>query len=140
MSRTLTIVGLAVALLASALLLVDMIEPGIAAALGILGIGLVAASRRWLRPQTDPQARPEQVVQTIYAPDRQLRALVKQRADGNYQVEIQKFIHDYSPDVGSHDRWERQSNLLVTDTLARAVEIAAGRVGAGTGDFFGEKA
>ncbi len=32
------------------------------------------------------------------------------------------------------------SHIPATDALARAVEIAAGRVGAGTDDFFGEKA
>ena len=76
------------------------------------------------------------IEQTIYAPDRQLRALVRQRADGNYRIEIEKFIHDYSPDQGTQDRWERRPAVTVTDTLARAVEVAARSVGAGTDNFF----
>lgn len=93
-----------------------------------------------MRTNPGMQVRPKKVLQTIYSPDRQSRALIWQRADGKYQVEIQKFIHEYSPDVGSHDRWERKSNEPITDTLATAVEIAAHRVGAGTGDFFGNNA
>ncbi|MEW5831038.1 MAG: hypothetical protein AB1846_19275, partial [Chloroflexota bacterium] len=111
-----------------------------AVALGVLGIGLIAASGRWMRPKRGETPRSDQVLQTIYAPDRQLRALVKQRSDGKYQVEVQKFVHEYSPDVGSHDRWERLTYDPITDTLASAVEIAARRVGAGTDDFFGSEA
>jgi hypothetical protein len=88
-------------------------------------------------PEDRKIAQEEQIEQTVYAPDRQLRALIKLRTDGNYRVEVQKFVHDYSPDAGSHDRWERQSHIMVTDTLANAVEIAARSVGAGTDDFFG---
>ena len=122
------ILGLLVALAASALLLMGLIESG---------IGLIAASGRWMRTRPSEKPRVEQIERTIYSPDCQLRALVKQRADGHYRVEIQKLVHDYSPDVGSHDRWERQSNVTVTDTLASAVEVAARSVGAGTDDFFG---
>jgi len=131
------ILGLLVALAASALLLMGLIESGVAVAIGILGIGLIAASGRWMRTRPSEKPRVEQIERTIYSPDCQLRALVKQRADGHYRVEIQKLVHDYSPDVGSHDRWERQSNVTVTDTLASAVEVAARSVGAGTDDFFG---
>lgn len=138
MSRAMMILGLLIALASAALLLAGVIESGVAAAIGILGIGLIAAAGRRLR--TSPGVQPEQVLRTIYSPDRQLRALIWHRADRKYQVEIQKFIHEYSPDVGSHDRWERQSNEPITDELAMAVEIAAHRVGAGTDDFFGNDA
>jgi len=137
MGWTMMIFGLLIALAASALLLMNVIESGVAAAIGILGIGLIAASGRWMRPQPGAHPRAEQIAQTIYAPDRQLRALIKQRADGTYRIEIQKLVHDYSPDIGSHDRWERQADALIVDTLASAVEIAARQVGAGTDDFFG---
>ena len=140
MGWAMMILGLLIALTASALLLMNVIESGLAAVIGILGIGLIAAAGRWLRPKTRSLFRSEQIVQTIYAPDRQLRALIKQRADGTYQVEVQKFVHDYSPDVGSHDRWERLSGSPIVDTLASAVEMAAERVGAGTDDFFGKEA
>jgi hypothetical protein len=45
-NRTMFFLGLGIALLASSFLLLSIIESGVAAALGILGIGLIAASRR----------------------------------------------------------------------------------------------
>jgi hypothetical protein len=39
-------IGLLIACLAAALLLLGVIESGVAAAIGILGIGLIAVSRR----------------------------------------------------------------------------------------------
>ena len=140
MGWVLMILGLLIALTSSVLLLMGVIESSVAAVIGILGIGLIAAAGRWMRTRPGGSHHAEQTVRTIYSPDRQQRALVKQRADGNYQVEVQKFIHEHSPDVGSHDRWERQSNVPVTDTLAGAVEIAAHSIGAGMGDFFSKDA
>ena len=139
MGWAMMILGLLIALSASALLLMGVIESGLAAVIGILGIGLIAASGKWLRPRPAMPSQAERIVQTIYAPDRQLRALIKQRTDENYKVEIQKLVHDYSPDVGAQDRWERQSNAIIVDTLASAVEVAARSVGAGTNDFFGKE-
>ncbi len=46
MNKTLFVIGLLIALLAAALLLMDVIESGVAAAIGMLGIGLIAASGR----------------------------------------------------------------------------------------------
>lgn len=46
MNKTLFAIGLLIVLIAAALLLVDVIESGVAAAIGILGIGLIAASGR----------------------------------------------------------------------------------------------
>jgi hypothetical protein len=137
MGWAMSIFGLVVALGASVLLVMGQIESGPATAIGILGIGLIAASGRWMRKKPVEKLREEKIGQMIYAPDRQLRALVRGHADGSYRVEVQKFVHDYSPDVGAHDRWERQSNIMVTDTLANAIEIAARSVDAGTDDFFG---
>jgi hypothetical protein len=137
MGWAIMISGLLIAL--AALLLMNVIESGVAIAIGILGIGLIAASGRWLPTQKgmQPEAQPD--APTIHSPDRQLRALIKHRADGTYQIEIQKLIHDYSPDVGSHDRWERQPGTPIVGSLATAVEVAAERVGAGTNDFFGKE-
>jgi hypothetical protein len=45
-NKTMFYLGLGVALLASSFLLLSIIESGVAAALGILGIGLIAASSR----------------------------------------------------------------------------------------------
>jgi hypothetical protein len=137
MGWALMVFGLLLSLAASAMLLMGVIQSGAAVAMGILGIGLIAVSGRWMRTGSREKPREEQIERTIYAPDRQLRALIRQHTDGNYRIEIQKFVRDYSPDVGSHDRWERQSNVTVTDTLSNAVEIAARSVGAGTDDFFG---
>jgi len=44
MNKILFIVGLCIALAAAALLFLDIIESGVAAMIGILGIGLIAAS------------------------------------------------------------------------------------------------
>ncbi len=46
MNKTLFILGLVIVAIAATLLLLDVIESGVAAALGILGIGLIAASGR----------------------------------------------------------------------------------------------
>jgi len=43
-NKTMLFLGLGIALLASSFLLLNLIESGVAAALGILGIGLIAAS------------------------------------------------------------------------------------------------
>ena len=44
MNIALFLAGLCIALTAAALLFFDIIEPGVAAMIGILGIGLIAAS------------------------------------------------------------------------------------------------
>jgi hypothetical protein len=46
MNKILFFVGLCIALAAAALLVLDLIESGVAAVIGILGIGLIAASGR----------------------------------------------------------------------------------------------
>lgn len=45
-NKTMFFLGLGIALLASSFLLFSIVESGIAAALGILGIGLIAVSRK----------------------------------------------------------------------------------------------
>lgn len=45
-NKTIFFLGLGVAFLASSFLLLKLVESGVAAALGILGIGLIAASGR----------------------------------------------------------------------------------------------
>jgi len=45
-NKTMFFLGLWIVLLAAALLLLDVVESGVAAAIGILGIGLIAASGR----------------------------------------------------------------------------------------------
>jgi hypothetical protein len=46
MNKTLFILGLVIVLTAASLLLLNVIESGVAAAIGILGIGLIAVSGR----------------------------------------------------------------------------------------------
>jgi len=46
MNKILFIVGLCIALAAASLLFLNIIESGVAAVIGILGIGLIAASGR----------------------------------------------------------------------------------------------
>jgi hypothetical protein len=45
-NKTMFVLGLLIVFSAAALLLLDVIESGVAAAIGILGIGLIAASGR----------------------------------------------------------------------------------------------
>jgi hypothetical protein len=46
MNKTLFVIGLLIVVLAAVLLLMNLIESGVAAAIGFLGIGLIAASGR----------------------------------------------------------------------------------------------
>jgi hypothetical protein len=52
MDRILFVVGLVIALGAAVLLVLDVIESGPAAMIGIVGIGLIAASARTRRTRT----------------------------------------------------------------------------------------
>jgi len=45
-NKTLFIIGLTICVTAAGLLLLNVIESGVAAAIGILGIGLIASSRK----------------------------------------------------------------------------------------------
>ena len=76
MGWTMLVVRLLVALAASALLLMGMIEPGPAAAIGMLGFGLIAPSGGWIRNRSREETRGEKIERTIYSPDRRLRAFV----------------------------------------------------------------
>jgi hypothetical protein len=126
MNKTLLTLGLLITLLTIALLLFGIIPLWMAIAVGALGIGLISFSIRW--EQATPASAPgAQVVQTIHSADGQLRAVIKQRTDGKYQVEIQSFVREDSQDFGQNDRWVRQS-APITDTLSSAVEIATGYV------------
>lgn len=129
MNKTLLTFGFLITLVGIALLLLGIIPFWMASAVGALGIGLMAASLRW--EQAKPEAAPSpQVVQTIHSTDGQLRAVIKQRADGKYQVEIQRFVREDSQEFGQNDHWARQS-APITDTLSSAVDIAASYVRAG---------
>jgi hypothetical protein len=128
MNKPLLILGLLVTLIVAMLLLFGVISFGVSAAACMLGIGLIVLSR-WVeqeKPETTPSA---QVVQTIHSADGELRAVIKQRIDGKYQVEIQRFVREDSPEFGPNDHWVRQS-APITDTLSSAVDIAASYVGA----------
>ena len=46
MNKTLFVIGLLIVFIAAALLVLDVIESGVAALIGIVGIGLIAASGR----------------------------------------------------------------------------------------------
>ena len=132
----LMLLGLSLALAASVLLVFGLIETGLALVMGVLGIGLIAVSGRWMRPKPSEKPVEERIEQTIYSPDHQLRALVKKHADGNYRVEVQRFYREDSIDFGPQERWVRQSYAIVTDTLASGIEIAARSVGAGIDDSY----
>ena len=109
MGWAMMIVGLLFGLAASALLLMGAIESGLAVAIGMLGIGLIAASGRWMRTKPGEKPRAEHIERTIYSPDRQLRALVRQRADGV---------------IGSRSR---SSSMIIRRMLARKTAGSANR-------------
>jgi hypothetical protein len=126
MNKTLFVIGLLIVILAAVFLLLGIVPSGLAIAAAILGIGLIFLSRRGERPK-QKSATEAQVVQTIHSADGQMRAVIKQRPDGKYQVEIQRFVREYSQEFGQNDRWVRQSAPL-TDSLPSAVEIATSHV------------
>ncbi len=131
MNKTLFALGLLLVILDAALLIFGIIPFGIAGAAGMLGIGLIFLSRR--RKQVASESKPgAKVVQTIYSADSQLRAVIKQRVDGKYQVEIWKLVTDYSQDFGPGPQWALQRPWGITDTLSNAMDLAASYVGAGT--------
>jgi hypothetical protein len=126
MNKTLFIIGLLIVTLAATFLLLGILPSGLAIAAAMLGIGLIFLSRRGERPK--PKSPTEtQVVQTIHSADGQMRAIIKQRPDGKYQVEIQRFVREYSQEFGQNDCWIRQSAPL-TDSLSSAVEIATSHI------------
>jgi len=124
MNKTLLTLGLLITLLVVAILLFGVIPLWVAIAAGALGIGLIAISISLRWEQAKPASTPgAQVVQTIHSQDGQLRAVIKQRADEKYQVEIQRFVREDSAEFGQNDHWVRQS-APITDTLSSAVDIA----------------
>jgi hypothetical protein len=126
MNKTLFVIGLLIVILATVFLLLGFVSSGLAIAVAVLGIGLTFLSKRDGQPV--PKSVPEaQVVQTIHSADGQMRAIIKQRPDGKYQVEIQRFVREYSQEFGQNDHWVRQSAPL-TDSLSRAVKIATSHV------------
>jgi uncharacterized SAM-binding protein YcdF (DUF218 family) len=130
MNKTLFTLGLLLVMLDAALLIFGIIPFGIAGAAGVLGIGLIFLSRR--RKQVASESKPgAKVVQTIHSTDGQLRAVIKQRVDGKYQVEIWKLVTDYSQDFGPGSQWTLQRPWGITDTLSSAVDLAASYIGAG---------
>jgi hypothetical protein len=131
MNKTLLTLGLLITLLAAALLLMNVIPFGVAAAIAVFGIGLVAVVRR---KNTQPESKPaQQTVEIVYSSDRQMRAVIKQRGDGKYQVEVWKLVSDYSQDFGPGSQWARQPAGSITDTLSDAMDIATSHVRGGDG-------
>jgi hypothetical protein len=126
MNKPLFSFGLLLVVFAVLLLLFSVLPFGITAAVAVLGIGLITLSRRaeWTKSEAAPSS---QIVQTIHSADGQMRAVIKQRADGKYQVEIQRFVREDSQEFGQNDHWARQSAPM-TDTLSSAVDIALGYV------------
>ena len=68
-------------------------------------------------------------VQTVTSTDGLLRAVIKQRTDGRYQVEVWKKVYAPTQENSSDFQFVRQSSLAFTDSLAEAVDIASGYVG-----------
>ena len=123
MNKPLFVVGLMSAGVAALLLLLGQVSFGLAAAIAILGIGLVVVSVRGGGNSSKPK-REAQEVQTIVSDDGQLRAIIKRRFDGKFQVELWKLVKGYSHEFGSDVQFVRQGNMAITDTLADAVSIA----------------
>ena len=87
----------------------------------------------WLlyqRELSSTPAIPASPVQNILSPDGNLQAVIRNRPDGTFQVEVRRRGQDDSPDTGLTETWTLVYGPAITDSLAEAVEIANERVGA----------
>jgi hypothetical protein len=124
MNRPLFFIGLLFVGVAAGLVLMGQIPFGFAAAIAILGIGLVVVSVRGGGNRSKPR-REAKEVQTIVSDDGQLRAVIKRRVDGTFQVELWKLFNGYSQEFGSEVQFVRQGDMAIADTLTEAVSIAS---------------
>ena len=72
---------------------------------------------------------PESVVQKIFSPDGNLQALIRNRPDRTYQVEVRRRGQDDSPDTGIAETWTLVYGPAITSTFDEAVEIANQQMG-----------
>ena len=121
MHKFLLIIGLFISSLAIALPLLNIIPAGAAIAIAVPGITMSILG--WLFGRsTDPAKAGSGTVQTIFSADKNLRAVIYQRNDGNYQVETWQLFPLNNSDSGYS--WVRQNSSGIVDSLSAAVDIA----------------
>ncbi len=79
------------------------------------------------------------MTQGILSRDGTLKAIIRPRADGLYEIEFQQFFREHSPDFGDHSGWKKLPGHTIAASLTEAVELASRRVGAGTEDYFDDE-
>lgn len=79
------------------------------------------------------------MTQEILSLDGTLKAIIRPRADGLYEIEFQQFYRDHSLDFGDQSGWKKLPGHTIAASLAEAVEIASRHVGAGTEDYFDDE-
>jgi hypothetical protein len=74
-------------------------------------------------------------VQEVYSPDNLMKAVIRKRDDGLYQVGTYQRKREDSPDFGPNDFRAKLPGAPLTDTLESAIQLASRQVGAGTDEF-----
>jgi len=101
--------------------------------IGLLVVGVVVAVVVWFLSQQESggeRLASAARVQNIFSADRNLQAVIRERLDGTFQVEIRRRRLDDSPDTGPTETWTLVYGPVISSTLGEAVEIANQRMGA----------
>jgi hypothetical protein len=100
--------------------------------LAVLLIALTVGAWMIFRHEASiPSAVPDGAVQKIFSSDGNLKAMICNRPDGTYQMEVRRRGQDDSPDAGIIETWTLVYGPAITGSLEEAVEIANQRVGVG---------
>jgi len=96
---------------------------GLAVAIAVPGIVLIVLGWAFGRVQTTLHPVPE-ILQTLYSIDRKMRATVRRRTDGHYQVEYWALTYSHA-EHGLEPQYIRSGGSSVADSLAGAVDLAS---------------
>lgn len=98
----------------------------------LLFLGILAAIGIWLYYQSGLPAEPiapASQVQNISSPDGNLQAVIRNRPEDTFQVEVRRRRLDDSPDTGPTETWTLVYGPAITSTLEEAMDIANKRIG-----------
>ena len=99
--------------------------------IGLLVVGVVAAVVVWFLSQQESAGErlaPVAQVQNIFSADRNLQAVIRERLDGTFQVEVRRRRVEES-ETGPVETWALVYGPAITGSLEEAVEIANQQVG-----------
>ena len=118
-------------MVASVLLpLLHWILIGLAVGVAVPGLVLLVLGWSFERAQATFQPAPE-ILQNLYSTDNTLRATIKQRNDGQYQVEYWALVYHQNAEHGMEPHYTRMSASTIADSLASAIDLANERLRAG---------